>query len=75
MRKKIAQKRGINMKQRMLGSAKQLAVSEIGMGCMGFSHGYGAGPDREQSISLMRRAYEMGCTFFDTAESYADGEN
>lgn len=49
---------------------EQLEVSPIGMGCMGFSHGYGQIPDREYSIEAIRKAYEFGCTFFDTAETY-----
>lgn len=55
------------MEKRMIG---QLEVSPIGMGCMGFSHGYGQIPDREYSIEAIRKAYEFGCTFFDTAETY-----
>lgn len=55
------------MKTRKL---RELEVSEIGMGCMGFSHGYGAAPEREYSIQAIRDAYAYGCTFFDTAESY-----
>lgn len=57
------------MKERHLGKS-DLKVSAIGMGCMGFSHGYGAVPPEEESIRLMRRAFELGCTFFDTAEVY-----
>lgn len=49
---------------------RDLEVSSIGMGCMGFSHGYGKVPDREYSISAIRKAADFGCTFFDTAESY-----
>lgn len=52
-----------------------LEVSAIGFGCMGLSHGYGAVPEKVESIRLIRRAYESGCTFFDTAEGYANGEN
>ncbi|MBQ6759668.1 MAG: aldo/keto reductase [Selenomonadaceae bacterium] len=53
-----------------------LTVSAIGMGCMGFSHGYGACPTEAESIRLMRSAYEdYGCTFFDTAEVYAAYDN
>lgn len=63
------------MKKRVLGKQNALTVSAIGLGCMGFSHGYGPGPGREEAIALIRAAYEMGCTFFDTAEGYADGEN
>jgi aryl-alcohol dehydrogenase-like predicted oxidoreductase len=55
------------MKKRMLGN---LEVSEIGIGTMGFSHGYGAVPEEEYAIEAIRKAYEYGCTFFDTAESY-----
>ena len=63
------------MKQRTLGSTFPLTVSAIGMGCMGFSHGYGSGPDNNAAIALMRQAHELGCTFYDTAEGYADGAN
>lgn len=48
----------------------KLTVSEIGMGCMGFSHGYGAVPPEAYSIDAIRAAYDYGCTFFDTAETY-----
>lgn len=49
---------------------RELEVSEIGIGCMGFSHGYGTAPDRDYSIQAIRMAFDYGCTFFDTAESY-----
>ena len=42
---------------------------------MGFSHGYGALPPKEDAIRLIRMAYEMGCTHFDTAEGYGAGAN
>ena len=52
---------------RQLGT---IEVSPIGMGCMGLSHGYGDIPSEEYSIGAIRRAYDFGCTFFDTAEAY-----
>ena len=55
------------MKTRKL---RDLEVSPIGMGCMGFSHGYGKTPDKAYSIEAIRKAFAFGCTFFDTAESY-----
>ncbi len=55
------------MKKREL---RNLEVSAIGLGCMGFSHGYGAIPPEEESIRLIRYAHDLGCTFFDTAEVY-----
>lgn len=57
------------MKKRMIGN---LEVSEIGMGCMGFSHGYGQVPEADYSIEAMRMAHDAGCTFYDTAEVYGD---
>lgn len=58
------------MKTRQLG---QITVSEVGMGCMAFSHGYGQIPPEQYSIEAIRGAYEHGCTFFDTAEIYSPG--
>lgn len=55
------------MKTRKL---RDIEVSAIGMGCMGFSHGYGAIPSEEDSIRLIRKAYDLGCTLYDTAEAY-----
>ncbi|PTE82361.1 aldo/keto reductase [Staphylococcus equorum] len=49
---------------------RSLEVSPVGMGCMGFSHGYGEVPEKEYSVEAIRKAYEKGCTFFDTAEVY-----
>jgi aryl-alcohol dehydrogenase-like predicted oxidoreductase len=50
---------------------RDIEVSEIGMGCMAFSHGYGQIPEEQYSIEAIRNAYEHGCTFFDTAEVYS----
>lgn len=60
------------MKTRKLGT---LEVSAIGLGCMGFTHGYGTCPDEAESIRLIRKAYDEGCTFFDTAEIYSCYKN
>lgn len=62
------------MKTRHLGK-NGFEVSAVGMGCMGFSHGYGAVPPEQESIRLMRRAFELGCTFYDTAEAYGPYAN
>ena len=56
------------MKTRKLG---EITVSEIGMGCMAFSHGYGKIPPEQYSIEAIQNAYQHGCTFFDTAEIYS----
>jgi len=57
------------MEQRTLG--RDLAVSAIGLGCMGMSQSYGPNPgDRHQMISLIRAAVDRGVTLFDTAEVY-----
>ena len=56
------------MEKRKLGN---IEVSEIGIGTMAFSHGYGKIPDEQYSIEAIREAYNNGCTFFDTAEVYS----
>src|SRR5438876_3105648 len=57
------------MKKRELGKSG-LEVSAIGLGCMGMSFGYGPPKDKQEMISLIRKAVELGVTFFDTAEVY-----
>jgi aryl-alcohol dehydrogenase-like predicted oxidoreductase len=32
-------------------------------------------PDHGEAIKLIRHAFELGCTFFDTAEGYGSGDN
>tara|TARA_R110000744_G_scaffold14338_1_gene40821 strand:- start:3280 stop:4260 length:981 start_codon:yes stop_codon:yes gene_type:complete len=61
------------MKTRTLG--KNLKVSEIGLGCMGLTFGYGTATDEKTGIELIRKAYDLGVTFFDTAEAYSKGGN
>ena len=58
------------MKTRFL---RDIEVSEVGMGCMAFSHGYGQIPDEQYSIEAIQNAFAHGCTFFDTAEVYSPG--
>lgn len=62
------------MQQRKLGTSN-LAVSALGLGCMGMSYGYGPAADRREMISLIRSAVERGVTFFDTAEAYGPFTN
>jgi aryl-alcohol dehydrogenase-like predicted oxidoreductase len=57
------------MQKRILGNSG-LEVSALGLGCMGLSYGYGPATDRKEAITLIRKAYELGVTFFDTAEAY-----
>lgn len=60
------------MNKRILG--KDLEVSALGLGCMGFSHAYGTATEEADAVKAIRQAAELGCTFFDTAECYI-GEN
>jgi aryl-alcohol dehydrogenase-like predicted oxidoreductase len=61
------------VEQRILGSSG-IAVSAIGLGCMGMSWAYGAGDDGE-SISVIQRALELGVTFLDTSDVYGPYTN
>ena len=62
------------MKKRVLGKSG-LEVSALGLGCMGLSFGYGPAADKQDAIKLIQRSYELGVTFFDTAEAYGPFEN
>ena len=60
------------MKMRRL---RDLEVSAIGMGCMGFTHAYGDRPEEKDGIRAVHKAFELGCNFFDTAEMYSYFKN
>ena len=61
------------MQERNLGN-EGLAVSELGLGCMGMSEFYGT-TDEDESIATIRRAIDLGVTFLDTADMYGPFTN
>ena len=66
------------MNRRTLGRT-DLSVSEIGFGAWAvggnaFGNSYGATDDAE-STRAIRRAFELGCNFFDTADVYGHGHS
>lgn len=61
------------MENRVLG--KDLVVSSVGLGCMGFTHAYGKALDEDIAVKNIQAGYEMGYTFFDTAECYTGTYN
>ena len=62
------------MQKRTLGKSG-LEVSALGLGCMGLSFAYGPAPEKKDAINLLRKAFEFGVTFFDTAEAYGPFAN
>ena len=62
------------MQKRKLGKSG-LEVSALGLGCMGMSIAYGLPADKQEMIALIRKAVELGVTFFDTAEIYGPYTN
>lgn len=54
-----------SMEYRQLG---RLDISAIGLGCLPMVGYYGGRYDKHEMIALIRRAYDKGVTFFDTAE-------
>ncbi len=60
------------MEQRALGG---LTVSALGLGCMGFSSGYGMPAPEREAIATIHRAIELGVTFLDTADAYGPHTN
>lgn len=61
------------MKIKSLGK-QGLTASEIGLGCMGMSEFYGDKND-EESINTIHNAFDLGITFFDTADIYGPFKN
>ncbi|KAI8368460.1 NADP-dependent oxidoreductase domain-containing protein [Blakeslea trispora] len=54
-----------------------LRVSQLSLGCMTYgSSGWQSWvKDEEESLELIRKAYEAGINFFDTADAYSNGES
>lgn len=63
----------VDAKKRVLGKSG-IEVSPLGLGCMGLTHASGDAMDTPAAARVIREAFEMGYTFFDTAECYV-GEN
>ena len=59
------------MHQRTL---RHLTVPAIGLGCMGMSEFYGQA-DEAESMSVIARALDLGCSFLDTADMYGPFTN
>ncbi|MCC6763479.1 MAG: aldo/keto reductase [Deltaproteobacteria bacterium] len=62
------------MQTRKLGTSG-LEVSALGYGAMGLSFGYGPAVDKQHGIAVIRKAVDLGVTFFDTAEVYGPFTN
>ena len=55
--------------ERRLGNSN-IQVSPLGYGCMGLSHAFGTALTKEEAAAKIVEAYNLGYTFFDTAECY-----
>lgn len=62
------------MQKRQLGKS-DLYVSAMGYGCMGLNFGYTHKQSKQESIHIIRKAFEEGVNFFDTAEVYGPYTN
>jgi aryl-alcohol dehydrogenase-like predicted oxidoreductase len=62
------------LEKRTLGTSG-LEVSALGLGCMGLSYHRSATVTRDEAITLIRDAVDLGVTFFDTAQVYGPFTN
>ncbi len=62
------------MKQRTLGRTG-FSISEIGYGAWGIGGTQWLGSDDDESARALRRAFELGVNFVDTALAYGDGHS
>ncbi|KAI8141929.1 NADP-dependent oxidoreductase domain-containing protein [Fennellomyces sp. T-0311] len=63
---------------RELGRNTGTLLNPLGLGCMSMSDFYGALSERnndEESIAVLNRAIDLGCTFWDTSDIYGMGAN
>jgi len=61
------------MKYRKLGNTG-LELSAVGFGLWTVSTSWWGAEDDQKGIDLLRRAYDLGVTFFDTADTYGNGK-
>ncbi|HWP34007.1 MAG TPA: aldo/keto reductase, partial [Thermodesulfobacteriota bacterium] len=61
------------MERRRFGQT-DLEVAPIGLGCWGVSGDWGP-VDRAEALATLRRAFDLGVTFFDTADMYGRGRS
>lgn len=60
------------MRYRKLGDT-DIRVSEVGFGVWTVSTGWWGEVDERRSVDLLRKAYEKGINYFDTADTYGSG--
>ena len=63
-----------SLPKRILGSSG-IAVSEIGLGCMGMSPGVYGPADEAEALATVRAAVDAGITLIDTGDFYGMGHN
>src|SRR6476659_6315055 len=54
-------------------AATDVTLSEVGFGVWTVSAGWWGEFTEEQAIGLLRQAFDIGITFFDTADTYGAG--
>ena len=60
------------MKTRTFGTSG-ISASEVGFGLWTVSTGWWGEHSDESAVALLREAYDLGITFFDTADTYGEG--
>ncbi len=62
------------MRYRKLGST-DILLSEVGFGCWTLSTGWWGKVSDDEAVRLLRRAYDLGVTFYDSSDTYGNGRS
>jgi len=72
--KAVRSQKGISIMKHVTLGSQGLRVPAIGLGCMGMSDFYGSSSEA-RNLSVLARAAEIGCTFWDTSDMYGPFTN
>lgn len=72
---RIRQRKGCDMIEKGTLGKTGIEVSAIGLGAWALGDPFWGDQDERDALTTIRRALELGCTLYDTADIYGDGRS